>query len=306
MSYYRPPGTIGGSDIPLILGVSPYGGPFAAYRRIVEGYSTDETAPMKRGKLFEPVVRSMYVDETGATLETNPGPMLSKKHPFMHASVDDLATRDGAEIVCEYKTASFRMLSAWGQGADEVPQDYLCQVGWYLAATQRAAADLAVLIGGDEFRVYRIVRDMELEALMLQQAERFYRDHILPKRPPPDDGSASYSDWLTKRYPESRGNILEATPEIDAAARALAKARADIEEAERREKAARNTLCAFIADADGVKGRDWKISYKTSKGRASVDWETVVSEAKIDRAIIDRNTKRTPYRVFKPTFAGEK
>jgi len=58
---------------------------------------------------------------------------------------------DSGRLV-EIKTA--RSADGWGEaGTDEVPQEYLIQVQHYLAVTALPVADVAVLFGGQEFRL---------------------------------------------------------------------------------------------------------------------------------------------------------
>lgn len=303
----KPLRRIGGTDISRIIGASPYGGPIDAWRRIVEGYSPPENDAMRRGLRLEPVVRQLYLDETGARLREHPGVVLSPQHAFMAASVDDMAVRDGSEVVCEYKTAGIRAARDWGTQGDEVPLAYLTQVAWYLAATDLHAADLAVLIGVDDFRVFRIIRDMELESMLVERAESFWVDYCLSGKPPPPDASDSYMEWLQRRYPESRGLTVEATPEIDAIAKLLKAAREEQDEAEARVKEYRNNIIAFMGDADVITGPFGRISYKSTKSSAKTDWEALARELNPPVELVQKHTAIKPGgRRFLPTFTGAK
>ena len=74
----------------------------------------------------------------------------------------------------------------WGEpGSDQVPMSYLCQIVWYLAITGIEKADLAVLFGNADFRIYSIHRDRELENLVLEKAHHFWHEHVLKDIPPP-------------------------------------------------------------------------------------------------------------------------
>jgi putative phage-type endonuclease len=288
------PRKIGGTDIGKIVGVSPYGGPVDVYRRIVEGHTVEQTQPMRRGQLLEPVVRAMYVEQTGAELEPHPGVIESARYPWMMASVDDLARPDK---VVEFKSANLNMLSKWGaEGTDEVPEHYATQVHWYMAATDRPEADLAVLIAGDTFRVYHLRRDLEIESFLLEAAERFWRDHIEAKRPPPPDATDSYADYLRAKFPASNGSLLPATNEARDVVRRLAEAKAAKSAAEEEERRWRNELVALLGEADGFEGL---CTYRQTKGRPVTDWKAVCAEAKVAAEIIERNTTRAPFRTLR-------
>jgi len=53
-----------------------------------------------------------------------------------------------------------------------------------MAITECKSADLAVLIGNCDFRIYTIERDMRLEGLILSHALAFWHNHVLAKIPP--------------------------------------------------------------------------------------------------------------------------
>jgi predicted phage-related endonuclease len=53
-----------------------------------------------------------------------------------------------------------------------------------MAITECQSADLAVLIGNSDFRVYTIERDLELEDLILSHAQHFWHEHVIGQTPP--------------------------------------------------------------------------------------------------------------------------
>jgi predicted phage-related endonuclease len=86
----------------------------------------------------------------------------------------------------ECKTANPFSRAQWGEpGSDQIPLHYLTQVTWYLAITGIERADIAVLIGNTDFRIYTILRDPELENLVLEKAHHFWYEHVLKDVPPP-------------------------------------------------------------------------------------------------------------------------
>src|SRR5690349_12032790 len=98
---------IGGSDIPKLLGISPYGGPLEVYERIVLGVEAPWNPRMERGTMFEPVLRALGQRMLGLELEDVesdyfPHPSLE----YAHAQVDDLARRDGLPVCVDYKTVN--------------------------------------------------------------------------------------------------------------------------------------------------------------------------------------------------------
>jgi len=290
---------IGGSDAAAIAGVSRYKTPLDIFRRIVEGHTTETTRPQRRGQLLEEPIRQMYREETGAKLL---GP-LSLRGTFTRASLDD-HTEDR---VVEIKSANIRQAHEWGElGTDEVPTDYLVQVQWYMRHARKEMADLVVLLGGDELRVYPIRADVEMQEMLWEAAERFWKDHVLPKRPPEIDDTQACHDWLTARFPRDVGPVVPSTPDAELWAHRLFTARANLDEAEALEREARNHLQALIGDAAGMVGSGWRISWKGTKPRTSVDWEAVALAAGASMDLIAQHTTTKPGpRVFRCTGPKE-
>lgn len=183
---------IGGSDVGPILGVSPYRTPLDVFRdKRGELVDRPETEPMRWGTLLEPIVRQEYASITGREVLLPDGGML--QHPrfaFMLANIDGF-TSDGR--IYEGKTA--RTAQGWGEpGTDEVPQGYLLQVQHYMAVTGYAVADIAVLIGGSDFRIYTIEADAELHEMLVDAEAEFWRR--VEENDPPEP--ISYADAIAR------------------------------------------------------------------------------------------------------------
>lgn len=296
---------IGASETAAILGISPWARPIDVYRAKVEGLELEETVAMKRGRLLEDGIAQWYAEDTGATLR----PGVTTRHPtckVLLATPDRFALhRNGEDKGLECKAPGIHMASAWGEsGSDQVPPYYVTQVETQMACCNLQDADVAALLGGEDFRVYHLRRDAELEAMIIEWAEKFWRDFIINKTPPPPDASEPYTEWLHKRYPEvsARAPILWADADAHQWAAQLFDARKRKDAAEKDEQLARQHLEARIGSGYGIEGETWKILWAESKGRETTNWEAVVAEAGIPRALIAKYTKRTPHRVFKPTI----
>jgi putative phage-type endonuclease len=194
----RPHG-IGGSDIAAVLGLSPYKTALQLWAEKVghPGATEPSGIHLRFGQHLEPFVASEYERVTGLHTSEVGYPIFHPEHGFMFASIDRLvtnsedeqATANGrlvAQRILECKTASVFSRGEWGtEGTDQVPTAYLLQCAWYMAVADCDRADLAVLLGNNDFRVYTVKRDMRLEGLMIDQAQRFWFDHVLACEPPP-------------------------------------------------------------------------------------------------------------------------
>jgi predicted phage-related endonuclease len=125
--------------------------------------------------------------------------------PDTPAVVDGTFT---ANKLLECKTSSAFSKNDWGEpGTDQVPPLYLVQCAWYMAITECQSADLAVLIGNSDFRVYTIDRDLELEELILSHALHFWGEHVIEQTPPEPINVQDASILFPK---ESSGLTIEA------------------------------------------------------------------------------------------------
>ena len=134
---------------------------------------------------------------------------------FVVETPDTPAVVDGcitAGKLLECKTSSAFSKNDWGEpGTDQVPPLYLVQCAWYMAITECEAADLAVLIGNSDFRIYTIERDFELEGLILSHATNFWHEHVLSQTPPQPINSQDAAILFPK---EAEGLSVEADEDL--------------------------------------------------------------------------------------------
>lgn len=319
---------IGSSDIAALVGASPYDGPLSVWLDKT-GRKKDgiEVRHMRLGRILEPIILSEFNIETKKAAELDGRHYVSPVNPIFLATPDGLVEKEDAGV--ELKAPGLRQASKWGDSwSGEFPEHYLAQCLWQMGVTGRPSWYLAALIGGQDFRVYRIERDDNLIAGLQDAAARFWRDHVLTDIAPEVDASDSARRYLETVWPRNTQLIRLATPEEEALARELAEARAAKDAAEEAVLLVRNRLCDLIGEAEGLKlaAKSGKITWKTQAGRKTVDYEAVVTgfleladrEATPSTAIrlrqvaaelIEANTKRgADFRVFRvsgPLFKGE-
>jgi putative phage-type endonuclease len=296
---------IGGSDLSALVGLNPYRSSWDVYRRVVEGVDTPDTKVMRRGRLMEPVIRTLLAEDYQLNL-LGSRRVKDEKRPWLRLSLDDVHL-DGVELPVECKSVSFFAASQYGEeGTDQVPEEHVCQVQAYMHGLRAPRGLLGALIGLDDLRLFELKADEELQAALLAAGDRFWVDHVLKKVPPAIDASPACSEWLASRFPKNNGAMLEATPEARHVAERLRVARFQKQVAEEREKEARNRLVALIGGADGMDGPGFKVTYRAVKGRTATDWEAVAQEAKVPESLIQKHTKPgAGYRLFLPTFTEQ-
>jgi putative phage-type endonuclease len=250
---------IGGSDVAAILGLSKWKTPLAVYQeKRGEVEPQPDNPAMRWGRYLEPVVRQAYADETGREVRVLPDMLRHPKHHFMIANIDGF-TSD--QRIFEAKTA--RTADGWGEpGTDQIPQPYLLQVQHYLAVAQFAVADVAVLIGGSDFRLYEVPADTELQQMIIEAEAQFW-DCVQKGEPP---APISYAD-MQARYGRSStpGSVL-ATEEVQAAVMRLHDVRTRMAQLEAEEEHYKALVMGALGDKDtlvdaqGTVMATWKAS----------------------------------------------
>lgn len=291
---------IGGSGAAGILGVSKWSSPFDVYAEIVLGRQIEETKDMKRGKLFEPVVVEMFEESEG--LSTIPSVFArNKKHEWLIGTPDRFVTSGPGEQTpiagLEAKTAHFFAADGFGEpGSDEVPEHYLLQCAHYMAVTGLDLWYLAVLIGMDDFRVYKIHRDAELEAHMLERLGAFWQNHIVPKVEPSIFESKAIAEHLAKRYPRDVKPLREASTDderieiyrLKQAEQGAAQVKEYLEDCRSRVK-------DLIGDSAGIDLKsDGKITWRKAKDSKKTDWKSLALEMGATTENIEKHSETRP------------
>lgn len=290
-------GKIGGSLIAAVAGINPRVSRFEAARRIIDGYMSPSTLASRMGLHMEPLLRELYVEETGAKL-LGPRTVTNAKHPWAEIHLDD----ETEAFPVELKTSSVRLINDWGDQADSIPIPYLAQVQFYMAITEKPRCDVVVAIGNEDYRIYPIQADAPLQGLLIEAGAQFHRDFIATGKMPPIDGSDGCAEWIADKYPRETKPLIAADEGLTEIVRLWRDAKKAVETAEDLEAEARNKLISLIGHSEGLMGSDYKCTYKSQKGRASTDWKGLVRAAGIPEALINKfTTEGTPFRVLRYT-----
>lgn len=190
---------IGGSEIAAIVGLNQYTTPMQIWESKVNPVVEDNTTsePAYWGNVLEEVVAKEYAKRTGYKVQRVNTQMRHPDFQFAIANIDraivnhaisgTVRWKDGkltTDRILECKTANGFSVKQWGEiGSDQVPDSYLIQCQWYMGVTGASICDLAVLIGGQDFRIYTITRDDDLINDLLLQGAAFWelvKNNIAP------------------------------------------------------------------------------------------------------------------------------
>lgn len=201
---------LGGSDIAAILGISPWRTPLDVYLDKTEGRQPEDPSKAKifrRGARMEPYILDLLAEEHGIEIVARNNRYIDPVHGFLAAEIDaESATGENIEA----KSANQFAAKNWGeQGTDEIPVYYSAQGMHGMMITGAPATIFPVLIGSDDFRVYRLERDEELIGIIREKEVEFW-DRIQRREPPEPTTAAD----LLRLHPKSDGAIIQASDAI--------------------------------------------------------------------------------------------
>ena len=160
---------------------------------------------MRQGREFEDYVARRFTEATGRKVRRANAMFYHEKYPFMLADVDRMVVGENAGLEC--KTASPYMAEQWENG--KIPLSYQIQCLHYMAVCGAEAWYIAVLIYGKEFKYYRIERDEEMIADLIQIEEDFWQNYVLKRQIPSPDGSKLADSVIAEYYKQT---ITETIP----------------------------------------------------------------------------------------------
>lgn len=282
---------IGGSDIGAILGLSPYKSSLDVYldKRGELARETGNEQAMYWGTVLEDVVAREYATRTQRAIQRVNAMLRHPGHDFMLANLDravvnpDIAGRvtwNGDRLttdrILECKTANSFAAAQWGEpGSDSVPDAYLLQCQWYLGVTGAQIADLAVLIGGSDYRIYSIERNDGLIGDMIEAAAEFWKR--VQNGQPPDPTTSADARRLWPSHIAGKSVIVDVGIANDVAA--LAAGRARVKEWEAELDAAEARILAAFGDAEEISHMGKKLAtWKANKPTVKTDWKGLAAD----------------------------
>lgn len=315
-------GAITGTDVAAILGVHPYRNALDVYlEKIGQAEPVTQNEAMWWGTYLEAGIARRYQEITALEKEwllrgaaiatcwpkkrtlvfddgTGDAQVLVRhpEHPWWLGTPDGIVQQPGVDRTgLEVKTASAYIADEWGEpGTDQVPLHYLTQCAWYMGATQISRWDVCVLIGGNRLGVYTVKRNEALEAKLCAEAQRFWKEHVQAKVPPPIDGSEQWAAYLGKLHAKATGVVMDASDEV----RSWVDRYRDGQKREKQAKVdvqlARNKLAAILGDADKCKAEFGTVGWVRPADSNETDFKALALSLQPTEKQIAEFTKITP------------
>ena len=267
---------IGSSDAATAVGLNPYKSPLQLWMEktgrdgnlpVVD--PQDDSSPMYWGTLLEPIVAAHYTRRTGHRVRRVNAVLQHPEHPWMLANLDREVVGAPDVQILECKTAGIHGARLWREG---VPEYVQLQVMHQLAVTGKQAADVAVLLGGQELQVFHIPRDDTLIAQLIALEQQFW-GYVERDEAPPADGSASADLALRCLYPRDSGVTLDLATDLEMSGvfSDLLAVREVITTQTALESQLKQRIQQRMGEATRAVFENGEVSWKRSKESATVD-----------------------------------
>lgn len=299
---------IGASDVPAIMGLSPYGSAYDVWLQ-KRGLSTvDENAAMRWGHYHEGSIAAEYQRQfPDVTLETV-GTLPHPKYSWLRATVDRLVTHpDGTVHPLEIKSTSEYLGKRWGQpGTDEVPDYVTVQTHVQLMVLDLSFAHAAVLVGHSDCRLpYLIERDRELEQMILDETHDFHQRCVVGGEEPEITGPNS-EQHLRRKYQTHTDVVRELDGDEAALHAKYVALYRQIKALEEQEKELKTQVMQLIRGDYGVKSMAGKSIWYEQRGRESFDHKGLIKALNVPADVVAQYTMRgNPSRTFRNYPKGD-
>lgn len=273
-------GGIGSSDAAAAVGLSPYKSQLELWMEKTGRVPSNETppdqsSPMYWGNLLEPYVAAAYMQRTGKKVRRLNAVLQHPTFPYMLANIDrEVIGCPGVQIL-ECKTAGEFGTRLWKEG---VPEYVQIQVQHQLVVTGKEAADVAVLLCGQELEVHRIQRDDEVIGRLLILEAKFW-EYVEKDMPPPADGSESAGNALRQLYRGNDSTVDFSGDEVLSGKFAeLAAIKEDIDAKVTRADVLKQALQEAMAEASKAIFKTGEVTFKRAKDSEVIDVKLMARE----------------------------
>jgi len=282
-------GLITATDIPIILGVSPWQCEQDLADAKLNGVEQESSLRMRVGTALQDLVAAEYEAMTGQRVRRYHAMLVSSAHPWAACSPDFGIV--GRHRLLEVKTTGSR-----SRFADGLPDDVTAQVAWQCMVAEVEGCDVAVLVSNEAVLTFAYERDRELEANLLTVAVDF-RARLAAGGP-----FAQSAESVKRRFPADDGSEITADAEVAQAVSDLLRLRSQRKAAEAAEEALEVAIKTRMGPATVMTGPGWRVTWKATKDREETDWKSVSAAALASMPETDRTAIVGLHTTVRPGF----
>lgn len=181
---------IGNRDAAAALGRDPFKSQIRLWmektdrKDLLHPAQIQDDSLMYWSRLLEPIVAAHYTSRTGRRVRQVNAAQQHPKYPWMLATVTREVVAASDVQLLECLCVGMDVAPLWAHG---LPEYMRLRVMHLLAVTGLRAADVVVLLGGQNLQVYRIERDEAEISRLIKQERTFWRGVELDQAPPSPD-----------------------------------------------------------------------------------------------------------------------
>ena len=280
---------ITGTDIPVLLGISPWKCEADLADEKLGLSTTASTTRMRIGSALEDLNLDEYEALTGRRA-------VRFRTMIRHPDLEWAAASPDARCVGERRLVEMKWTTSRSRFADGLPQDVAAQVAWQLACTGYPVADVSVLTPDGLMPPFEVAADPALFADLVTIAADFRR-RLAEGGPFARDGAR-----IRRDHPADDGTEITADGDVVEAVQALITTRTSRKRLEDDEDRLMSAIQARMGDAAAMRGPGWQITWKRTKDRTDTDWKSLASGLLNALSETDRQTVVGLHSTVKPGF----
>lgn len=271
---------IGGSDVAAALGLSPWRTPVELWQdKRGEGEPQPTTDSMHFGTILEDIVAKEFQERTGMKVQRVNCTFADGEDDWMRANIDRAIVNETisgnvriaknpqegqpfitTDAILECKTASAFSAPLWGESQEDeikagkivtehrIPLYYETQVQWYMRLTGVKTCYVAVLIGGNDFRMYKVDRNEEAITAIVEKCRVFWFDFVKAGvAPEPID-----IDDIRHLYRREVGPMVEASAGAAIAIGEYRNLKGQADSIKKQMEAVATQIAGFIGENEGL------------------------------------------------------
>ncbi|MHB1056931.1 MAG: YqaJ viral recombinase family nuclease [Rhodanobacter sp.] len=273
-------GGIGSSDAATAVGLNPYKSSLELWmektgRVKPEAEIPGMDDPRYWGTLLEPFVADSYQQKTGRKVRRVNAVLQHPTFNFMLANIDREVVGSPEVQILECKTAGEFGSRLWREG---VPEYVQLQVQHQLAVTGKQAADVAVLLCGQQLEIHRIQRDEEVIARLIVLETKFW-ECVQHDIEPAADGSESSARALRQIYPGNDTSLdFRQDDALCQTFSSLSALKTELEEKQQLAEQLKQSIQQAMGDSSRAVFAAGEVTYKRSKDGTSLDTKRLATD----------------------------
>ncbi|MHB8398413.1 MAG: lambda-exonuclease family protein [Candidatus Limnocylindrales bacterium] len=248
--------------IPVLLGLSPFRCEADLADEMRSGIRQESSLRMRVGSALEDLIASEYTRTTGR-------PVQRMRDLIRHPSIEWAAASVDRRVVGEHRAVELKWTGSRTRFADGLPQDVEAQVVWALGVLGWERSDVAVLLGGEDLKVFKVEADPVLFANLVKVAEDFRR------RLEAGGPFARDAARIRRDFPSDNGAEMLADGQLAGAVDELVRIRAERRHLEELEEGFETAIKARMGEVAVLRGDGFHVTWKRTKDREETDWRSL-------------------------------